>query len=48
MWTDEPSFLYDRSKLRSHLTDGELTLIEPLLPPAKRAAASGRWSCGTS
>ena len=38
MWTNENRSLYDRSKLRypSDLTDEEWTLIEPLIPPAKR------------
>jgi transposase len=38
MWTDENRALYDRSKLRypSDLTDEEWSLIQPLIPPAKR------------
>jgi transposase len=38
MWTDENRARYDRSKLRypSDLTDEEWSLIEPLIPPAKR------------
>jgi transposase len=38
MWTAENRKRYDRSKLRypSDLTDEELSLIEPLIPPAKR------------
>ena len=38
MWTDENRARYDRSKLRypSDLTDQEWSLIEPLIPPAKR------------
>ena len=38
MWTDENRARYDRSKLRypSDLTDGEWSLIAPLIPPAKR------------
>jgi transposase len=38
MWTDENRARYDRSKLRypSDVTDQEWSLIEPLIPPAKR------------
>ena len=38
MWTDENHGRYDRSRLRypSDLTDGEWSLVEPLIPPAKR------------
>lgn len=38
MWTDKNRKRYDRSKLRypSDLTDDEWSLIEPLIPPAKR------------
>jgi transposase len=38
MWTDENRARYDRCKLRyrSDLTDQEWSLIEPLIPPAKR------------
>ena len=38
MWTDENRAGYDRSKLRypSDLTDREWSLIEPLIPPARR------------
>jgi transposase len=38
MWTDENRARYDRSKLRypSDLMDQEWSLIEPLIPPAKR------------
>src|ERR1700761_2161239 len=38
MWTSENRARYDRSKLRypSDLTDEEWSLIEPLIPPAKR------------
>jgi transposase len=38
MWTDENRARYDRSKLRypSDLTDEEWSLIQPLIPPAKR------------
>jgi len=38
MWTKENRGRYDRGKLRypSDLTDEEWTLIEPLIPPAKR------------
>ena len=38
MWTDENRARYDRSKLRypSDLTDQEWSLIELLIPPAKR------------
>jgi transposase len=38
MWTDENRARYDHSKLRypSDLTDQEWSLIEPLIPPAKR------------
>ena len=38
MWTDENRARYDRSKLRypSDLTDQEWSLIEPLIPPARR------------
>jgi len=38
MWTTENRPRYDRTKLRypSDLTDGEWSLIEPLIPPAKR------------
>ena len=37
MWTTEPP-RYDRDKLRypSDLTDAEWSLVEPLIPPAKR------------
>ena len=38
MWTVENRSRYDRSKLRypTDLTDAEWTLVEPLIPPAKR------------
>ncbi|WP_144259506.1 IS5 family transposase [Methylocystis sp. ATCC 49242] len=38
MWTNENRARYDRSKLRypSDVTDSEWTLVEPLIPPAKR------------
>ena len=38
MWTNENRARYDRSGLRypSDLTDEEWSLIEPLIPPAKR------------
>jgi transposase len=38
MWTTENRKRYDRSQLRypSDLTDGEWSLIAPLIPPAKR------------
>jgi transposase len=38
MWTAENRKRYDRSQLRypSDLTDDEWSLIEPLIPPAKR------------
>lgn len=38
MWTEKNRLRYDRSKQRypSDLTDGEWTLVEPLIPPAKR------------
>jgi len=38
MWTNENRARYDRSKLRypSDLTDEEWSVIEPLIPPAKR------------
>ena len=38
MWTDENRGRYDRSRLRypSDLTDDEWSLVEPLIPPAKR------------
>ncbi len=38
MWTNENRGRYDRSKLRypSDLTDDEWSVIEPLIPPAKR------------
>ena len=38
MWTNENRERYDRSRLRypSDLTDGEWSLVEPLIPPAKR------------
>ncbi len=38
MWTPENRARYDRSMLRypSDLTDKEWSLIEPLIPPAKR------------
>ena len=38
MWTNENRHCYDRSKLRypSDLTDAEWSVIEPLIPPAKR------------
>ena len=38
MWTNENRHRYDRSKLRypSDLTDDEWSLIEGLIPPAKR------------
>ena len=39
MWTTKNRPRYDRDKLRypSDLTDEEWSLIEPLIPPAKRA-----------
>ena len=38
MWTIENRHRYDRDRLRypSDLTDAEWTLVEPLIPPAKR------------
>ena len=38
MWTTENRQRYDRSCLRypGDLTDAEWTLVEPLIPPAKR------------
>ena len=38
MWTKESRARYDRSALRypSDLTDGEWTILAPLIPPAKR------------
>ncbi len=38
MWTAENRKRYDRSKLRypSDLTDEEWSLVQPLIPPAKR------------
>ena len=38
MWTSKNRGRYDRSRLRypSDLTDEEWTLVEPLIPPAKR------------
>jgi hypothetical protein len=38
MWTNENRGRFDRSKLRypSDLTDEELALIAPVIPPAKR------------
>jgi hypothetical protein len=44
MWTPENRVRYDRSKQRypSDLTDSEWTLVEPLIPPAKR----GSSACG--
>jgi len=38
MWTTENRPRYDRDKLRypSDLTDAEWSLVEPLIPPAKR------------
>ena len=38
MWTTENRPRYDRDKLRypSDLTDEEWSLVEPLIPPAKR------------
>ncbi len=38
MWTNENRGRYDRSKLRypSDLTDEEWSIIDPLIPPAKR------------
>ena len=43
MWTAENRKRYDRSKLRypRDLTDEELSLIEPLIPPAKRGGRKG-------
>ena len=48
MWTTENRGRYDRRKLRypSDLTDEEWALVSPLIPPAKRAATSGRRTCG--
>jgi transposase len=39
MWTTENRPRYDRDKLRypSDLTDEEWSLVEPLIPPAKRS-----------
>ena len=44
MWTSKNRARYDRSKLRypSDLTDDEWRLVEPLIPPERPAAASGR------
>ena len=38
MWTTENRPRYDRDRLRypSDLTDEEWSLVEPLIPPAKR------------
>ena len=38
MWTPENRKRYDRSQLRypSDLTDEELALVKPVIPPAKR------------
>ena len=38
MWTTENRSRYDRDRLRypSDLTDEEWSLVEPLIPPAKR------------
>ena len=38
MWTTENRSRYDRNRLRypSDLTDEEWSLVEPLIPPAKR------------
>jgi len=43
MWTDENRARYDRSKLRYpiDLTDEEWSLIQPLIPPAKRGRVAG-------
>ena len=52
MWTTENRPRYDRDRLRypSDLTDEEWSLVEPLIPPAKRGGrkrlhggACGRW-----
>jgi transposase len=50
MWTNENRTLYDRSKLRypSDLTDEEWTLIEPVIPPAKRGGGKEQSSCAMS
>ena len=50
MWTTgEPPACYDRDRLRypSDLTDEEWSLVEPLIPPAKRGGRkNARWWCG--
>ena len=47
MWTQESRARYNRSKLRypSDLTDEEWAYVEPLIPPAKRAATNERLTC---
>ncbi len=52
-WTTENRCRYDRSQLRypSDLTDAEWALLKPVIPRAKRGAASVRstfakWSTG--
>ena len=44
MWTNENRPRYNRDKLRypSDLSDAELALIEPLIPPAKRGGGKRR------
>jgi hypothetical protein len=44
MWTKENRARYDRGKLRypSDLTDEELAVIGPLIPPAKRGATNAQ------
>ena len=47
MWTAKNRRRYDRSKLRypSDLTDDEWARVEPLIPPAKRAATGATSRC---
>ena len=44
MWTEENRQRYNRDKLRypSNLTDDEWSVLEPLIPPAKRGGR--KWT----
>lgn len=45
MWTTETRVRHDCADLRDahDLIDEEWSVVEPLIPPAKRRAASGLW-----
>jgi putative transposase len=48
VWTDKNRAKYNRDHLRypSDLTDDEWAYVEPMIPPARVAAANGGRTCG--